>query len=255
MADRLRISRGETEAHLRLKRLALIWAQMHSYTVCALEVHLPRCRFRADVAAFRSLSGAECAAVFECKQSLADLRRDNCDSAKTGIRLAAIERRRQTIERNLHVHYPALCTHESLFRDFDVFDFSNLSHRGYARVTRDGAALRQRLIGCTKFEKLARYRCANLFYIVIARHLREVVREIPSGWGLLAEADGELELVQKPIWQQTSSAAQRDFLIRAARAATRALNRHIGISSDDLSVADPGNKRAPERLSLNGLAL
>ena len=46
-------ARGETAAHARLKRLALIWAQARGYSACAVEVTLPRCRFRADIAAYR----------------------------------------------------------------------------------------------------------------------------------------------------------------------------------------------------------
>ncbi len=45
---------AETEAHVRLKRLALLWAQTNRYTACAAEVSLPQCRYRADVAAYRS---------------------------------------------------------------------------------------------------------------------------------------------------------------------------------------------------------
>ena len=47
------IRRGETEAHLGLKRLALLWAQANGYSACAAEVSLPQCRYRADVAAYR----------------------------------------------------------------------------------------------------------------------------------------------------------------------------------------------------------
>ncbi|HEX8281481.1 MAG TPA: hypothetical protein VF551_08890, partial [Chthoniobacterales bacterium] len=70
---------GETEAHRRLKRLAVLWAQAQGFTACAVEVSLPQCRYRADVAAYRA-RGSEVGttAIFECKQVLADLRRDNC---------------------------------------------------------------------------------------------------------------------------------------------------------------------------------
>ena len=62
--------RGETAAHIALKRLALLWAQSRGYSVCAFEVQLPRCRFRADLAAYRP-NGKEIGttAVFECKQA------------------------------------------------------------------------------------------------------------------------------------------------------------------------------------------
>ena len=33
--------RGETEAHRRLKRLAVLWAQAQGYSACAVEVNLP----------------------------------------------------------------------------------------------------------------------------------------------------------------------------------------------------------------------
>jgi competence CoiA-like predicted nuclease len=51
--DSLGKKRGETEAHIRLKRLTLLWAQANGYSVCGLEVSLPRCRYRADVVAYR----------------------------------------------------------------------------------------------------------------------------------------------------------------------------------------------------------
>ncbi|MEP6956164.1 MAG: hypothetical protein ABI883_05010, partial [Chthoniobacterales bacterium] len=75
-------ARGETEAHRRLKRLAVLWAQTQGYSACAVEVTLPRCRYRADVAAYRARGDEPGATVvFECKQVRSDLRRDNCCSA------------------------------------------------------------------------------------------------------------------------------------------------------------------------------
>ena len=51
------VRRGETETHIRLKRLAIIWAQAQGYSACAAEVSLPQCRYRADVAAYRPQRG------------------------------------------------------------------------------------------------------------------------------------------------------------------------------------------------------
>jgi hypothetical protein len=53
----IRAERGETAAHRQLKRLSVLWAQAQGYSACALEVSLPRCRYRADVAAFRPMRG------------------------------------------------------------------------------------------------------------------------------------------------------------------------------------------------------
>ena len=79
------IRRGETETHVRLKRLAMVWAQAHGYSACAAEVKLPQCRYRADVAAYRARAKEPGqTAIFECKQALPDLRRDNVAALPRG---------------------------------------------------------------------------------------------------------------------------------------------------------------------------
>ena len=221
---------GETETHLRLKRLALVWAQTNGYSACALEVSLPRCRYRADVAAYRPTrqqAGAT-SAIFECKQCLVDLRRDNGCTATTRARLEKLHARREVLERNLRIHYPALRVHDSLFDEFASHNFEAIDHHGYKQVLRQTSALQNRLFDCTKFETLTRYRCANLFYLVLPKELfRE--SEIPIGWGALIESNTTLELVRKPVWHETASDQNVRVLERIARAATRAVNRQFAI--------------------------
>jgi hypothetical protein len=240
MAEELTSRGGETAAHARLKRLACIWAQGHGYSACALEVSLPHCRYRADVAAFREDREGDRAAIFECKQSLADLERDNCDSATTRAHLNLVETRRGVIERNLRVHYPTLRTGETLFPDYDAWDFSQLDHRGYSSVVRNGAALERRLIDCTKFEKLARYKCANLFYLVVSEPLREIALNGLGGWGLLVEVADALTLARKPVWYDVTLENHKRFLRRVALAGTRAINRELQIARDDIESAREG---------------
>lgn len=226
--------RAETEAHLRLKRLALLWAQGHGYTVCAAEVTLPQCRYRADVAAYRSrLREQTVTAIFECKQALPDLRRDNCATATTRERLHSLRRRRDVLEKHLRVHYPTLRTGDSLFAEYDSHDFDAIGHRGYRRVLRESAALENRLFGGTKFECLVRYRCANLFFIVLPNELfRET--EVPAGWGVLLELNGTLDLARKPDWHDNAANARIRLLQRIAMAGTRQFNRAFAISRDEI---------------------
>jgi hypothetical protein len=217
-------SRGETEAHRRLKRLTVLWAQANGYRACAVEVSLPQCRYRADVAAYR----VDATAIFECKQVLSDLRRDNCCTSKSRARLESLSRRRAVLERNLRVHYPTLRSGESLFPEFDVHDFAAIHHAGYSRVVRELTALQKRLSGGTKFESLTRYRCANLFFLVVPNELfRE--SEIPPGWGALVEENGRLTTRCKPQWHDNSAENQLGFLQRIAQAGTRHLNRQLEI--------------------------
>jgi hypothetical protein len=229
--------RGESAAHAHLKRCALLWAQSQGYSACALEVTLPRCRYRADLAAYRpKRNEAGWTAVFECKQALVDLRRDNGSTSATHARLEKVHQRRRLLEKNLRVHYPQLRIPDSLFSEFDSHDFSAIGHRGYTRVSRELAALQNRLFDCTKFEKLIRYRCANLFFLVLPYELyREC--EVPHGWGALTEREGTLKLARKPVWQEASPDNQFRLLQRIAAAGTRLANRELKITFEDVMAA------------------
>src|SRR5207247_9870776 len=153
-----------------------------------------------------------------------DLRRDNGCTSTTMQRLEQVHRRREILERNLRVHYPALRVADSLFDEFDSHNFSAIDHRGYKQVVRQTQALQNRLFDCTKFETLIRYRCANLFFLVLPGELfRET--EIPIAWGALVESNGALEIVRKPIWHDVSDQTRIAFLERIARAGTPTLDR------------------------------
>jgi hypothetical protein len=226
--------RGETTRHARLKRLAFLWAQARGYSACAMEVSLPRCRYRADVAAYRPLPKKfGSTAIFECKQALCDLRRDNCHSESARKRLDAVCHRRQVLENNLGVHYPNLRINDSLFPEFTSHDFTAIGHRGYTRVLRQLNTLQNRLYDCTKFDKLMGYRCANLFFLVLPSELFRD-SEIPVAWGALVECEGALALMRKPVWQETVAEDRIRFLQRIAVAGTRVLNRQLEITFDDI---------------------
>jgi hypothetical protein len=237
MDSALAARRAETEAHLRLKRQALLWAQANRYTACAAEVSLPQCRYRADVAAYRSRPREHTVtAIFECKQALSDLRRDNCESATTRERLHSLSRRRELLEKHLRIHYPTLRTGDSLFAEYDSHDFDAIGHRGYRRVLRETAALQNRLYGGTKFECLVRYRCANLFFLVLPNELFRG-GEAPAGWGVLVERNGSLNLARKPAWHDNLEKTRTRLLQRIARAGTRQVNRQLGISLEEIESA------------------
>src|SRR4030095_1204096 len=172
MAAGIKRVRAETERHAGLKRLAFLWAQAQGDSACAMEVSLPNCRYRADVAAYRlTPKQIGSTAIFECKQALCDLRRDNCQSDAVRQRLATICERRELFEMRSRAHYPSLRNGDSLFPEFDSPDFSVIGHRGYARLLRELRALQNRLYDCTKFDKLVRYRCANLYLLVLPEDL------------------------------------------------------------------------------------
>lgn len=209
-----------------------------------MEVSLPKCRYRADVAAHRrQRKQIGSTAIFECKQALCDLRRDNCHSEAAFQRLELICKRRQILEARLRAHYPNLRNGDSLFPEFDLQNFIAIGHRGYAHLLHDLRAVQNRLYDCTKFDKLIRYRCANLFFLVLPEELfREP--EIPVGWGALVESNGALTLKRKPTWHDTTAEDRIGLLQRIAIAGTRVLNRQLGIGWDQVAAEhcpiDPG---------------
>jgi hypothetical protein len=224
------ITKGETQGHARLKRLALMWAQGQGFSACAMEVSLPKCSYRADVAAYRGQrKQIGSTAIFECKQALSDLRRDNCHSKAAHRRLEVICERRQILETRLRAHYPDLRNGDSLFPEFDSQNFTAIGHRGYARLSRELRALQNRLYDCTKFDKLVRYRCANLFFLVLPEQLFRDP-EIPVGWGALVGSNGVLRLMRKQIWHESSEEDRIRFLHRIAIAGTRYLNRQLPVT-------------------------
>jgi len=232
------VRRSETEAHVRLKRLALLWAQANRYNACAAEVSLPQCRYRADVAAYRSrVREQTVTAIFECKQALPDLRRDNCETTGARERLRSLTRRREILEKHLRIHYPTLRTGDSLFAEYDSHDFDAIGHQGYRRVLRESAALENRLFGGTKFECLVRYRCANLFFLVLPNELFRRA-DAPIGWGVLVEMENALELVRKPVWHDNAEQARVRLLHRIAMAGTRQFNRAFGITREQVVAMD-----------------
>ena len=238
MAAQIKRAHGETERHARLKRLAFLWAQAQGYSACAMEVSLPKCRYRADVAAYRlTPKRIGSTAIFECKQALCDLRRDNCQRDAASQRLETICRRRQLLEERLRAHYPNLRNGDSLFPEFDLPDLTVIGHRGYTRILRELRALQNRLYDCTKFDKLLRYRCANLFFLVLPEDLFRD-SEIPVNWGALVEVHGALKLVRKASWHETTAECHIRLLHRIAMAGTRAINRKLEITFDEIVTAE-----------------
>jgi hypothetical protein len=192
--------RNETEEHWLLKRLALGWAYERGFNCISFEVRAPRSPFRVDVAGYRPAKDQESpiVALFECKQNRPDLDRDSAQTAAVEIELRRLQDRRQNLERLLAIHFPNARTPNSLFPEWDPFDPEKLPHSGYRRVIRRIVALQRKLEGKTKFERVIRYRLANLHFLVAPAGLVRLER-VPPGWGLLEAIDHErLELRIQP---------------------------------------------------------
>ena len=170
-------------------------------------------------------------AVFECKQARSDFLKDSHAAAETAQRLQAVDARRQTLERLLGMHQPSLRKGESLFAEYDAIDISRYEHKTYRKVMREIAILQARLYGKTKFDKVARYRCANLCYLVVEDGILQP-HEVPLHWGLLVRRDEALTLERMPVWQDVPVPARLELLQRIALTGTRRVSRDLGLSAE-----------------------
>lgn len=93
--------------------------------------------------------------------------------------------------------------------------------------------LQNRLYRHVKFETLSRYRCANLFYLVVEPELVGAA-EVPVGWGLLERVGDALKLVRRPTLHPCEASDRLVLLQRIAAAGTRGLNRLHDVSFEDV---------------------
>lgn len=232
---------SETPNHRRLKALALAWAQANGFEFAGVEVRVPQTGYRADVAAYARGAGdrGPRTAVFECKQSRADLLKDAHAEAATRARLAALLERRRSLEEMLAVHRPDLRCGEALWPEFDRWDFARLEHATYQDVLAEIETAQRRVLRGTKFSRMFRYRCADFLYLVVDDGIFAEA-EIPAGWGLLVRTgavagvpgvagEDALRLVRPPVDLRAGAAQHGAWLECVAAAGTREANRAFGV--------------------------
>lgn len=219
---------GETAAHLRLKRLALEWAQLQGFEIAAPEVRLPKSGYRADVAACAPRQERR-TAIFECKQARADLLKDSRKETEARTRVAELSERLQKLEALIVHHRPDLRCGDSLFPEFDAWNLLGVEHETHRRVVAELATWQDRLMHGTKFSKLLRWCCADFFYLVSEDGIFAAA-EVPAGWGLLVRMGESLELRRRPVATAASPQVRLALLENIAVAATRVVNRQQGIA-------------------------
>jgi len=163
-------------------------------------------------------------AIFECKVSSLDFRRDARSIIATTERLQILHAKKLKIEDELKIFYPSIRNGDSLFQEFETLNFERPGYERYEKVIGEIRQLSSRLHENTKFEKLTKYGSANLYYLVAAPEVL-APHELPVDWGWLRPVGDALELVVKPIWHDVDEDQRLEFLHRIAMTATSARNR------------------------------
>lgn len=217
----------ESDAHRLLKEAAVAWAVEEGYRAVATEVRLPNSPFRADVAGCRMERPGpgqfriESTIAFECKQERSDFLKDSFREDGSIERLKLLHRRREKLEKLIGFHYPDLRKGDSLFPEFESSNPGEIGHEGYRRLVREIATVERGIFARTKFDRMIRYSCVDLCYLVIRRGIAEA-HEIPSGWGLLeCEFGGEDEaaevtVLKRPGWNEARECHRLELLHRLA---------------------------------------
>jgi hypothetical protein len=142
------------------------------------------------------------------------------------------------LEAQLAIHLPDLRAGETLFPEFDRYDFSDLRHEGFKAICTEMARLKSRLYGKTKFAQLMRWRTAHAFHIVAAPGICTAA-EIPEGWGLLAESGESLEQLRRPVRIECADPAA--VVAAIAKAGTRRLLKETGLAQPQPPLSPPEN--------------
>jgi hypothetical protein len=239
-------SASESAAHLRLKQLTLVWAQANGYSIAGAEVSMPNLRARLDVAAYRpgrvateqalvdgrkrkgSIAAVGLTAVFECKVSRPDYLRDSRALEATRERLGQLAVRKARHEETLRLNYPSIRNGDSLFQEYETLNFERPGCEFYLGLLAQIRKLSARLHANTKFEKLAKWQAANLYYVVAEPELFRP-HELPAGWGLLLREGDALTVAVRPVLHAIEDHRRLALLHRIATAGTRATNAAHGI--------------------------
>lgn len=220
---------SETPAHRRLKALALTWARAHQFPLGATEVRIPRSGYRADVVAASAHPTAERGrvAVFECKQAREDLLRDCADEPALQERTRRLGERLGELRALIGGHRPDLRRGETLFPEFDDFDFQGLRHETLHALEGELEVAQRKLFGSVKFARLHRYAPADYLYLVTEPGVL-AAHEVPVGWGWLQRSGDDLELKLPPVRHATAAAERLVWLERIAAVGSRAIARGLG---------------------------
>ncbi|MFT3867768.1 MAG: hypothetical protein QM715_04630 [Nibricoccus sp.] len=237
------MNRGETAAHRELKKLAFEWARDHGFPIAACEVRIPASGYRADVAAcsLAQKDGERAVALFECKQCRSDLLRDKADEAKVRAQTVEISQRLSALRTLVAEHRPDLRRGESLFPEYDDYDFRGLRHEALHGLEKEMETLQKKILNSVKFSRLRRYEAATHLYLVTEGDILAEY-EVPLGWGWLARRGETLECLLKPTRLSPTSKQTERWLEAIALAGTRVSAKAFGI---ERQADEPPNERTP----------
>lgn len=216
---------AETMKHRQLKTLATDWLKERGSDAVAVEVKLPLSNYRVDVAGYcsRRILSDRLGDTFaiECKQSRADFLRDAGLEGAVVLAHGELENRLARLRDLLATHLPQCRKNESLFSEYDSYDFSDWHHKSWSRLSKQLQTLENRLDHGVKFARIARFGCANFCYLAVEENVVLHPSEVPLGWGLLKRTGNSLSVEKEALRLESKSPARLKLLERIAKSNSR----------------------------------
>ena len=171
------------------KRALVAWFACQNPSGIGLKVATRFSRYYADVAAFwsvprKKLLHPEKTVVVEIRTG-----REKCwpECARKDELLPCLRQLKEQkaqLEAVIRKTEPELRDSDSLFEDFDIWDYSRSGNRDYQRCCREIEETEHSLYNGSRFEQIRRARVANFLYLAVPRGAVHPY-ELADGWGLL----------------------------------------------------------------------
>jgi len=130
-------------------------------------------------------------------------------------------RRIEHLRRLLSTHLPQCRLNQSLFSEYDTYDFSSWKHATWFKLNAEYFRLARKASLGVKFDRIARFGSARFCYLVVSQSVVRNESELPLGWGCLEARGGNLALLKDALPLETSASARLKLLERIARAMCR----------------------------------
>ena len=237
---------------LLLRQAVLRWLLGRRPSGFAFGVSTRMLKYRADLAAFwssprKKLLQPDVTMIIEMRTD-----RDGCwpdcgnrDELLTLLREA---RDRQTeLEAKIRTEEPGLMDTDTLFAEFQRWDYSRSSNPEYQRCRKQVEKLEHSLYKGSRFEQLRQAHVADFHYLAVPDGT-VLESELAYGWGLLhITADGEIKVVREAMWRDCPEPGRMHLIQNIAAAATRdvmfARGARIGKNGNLLFTAPPKRRR------------
>lgn len=176
-----------------LRRAAVGWLAAQNPTGLGVMVATRIARFQADVAAFwsRPMKLGDVRTLVPYKTAIVDVRRDRTqcwpDCARQAELLSLLraeKEKREKLETEIRQKEPGLRRDDSLFADYQLWDYAASENRKYHKCLRDIEELERALYNGSRFERVRQARVADYLYLAVPAG--EVhPHELADSWGLL----------------------------------------------------------------------